>query len=67
MCAAVLLVKIPRLTVADIIMKNERLILCENAYCVDTRVYAVGKREIDDPVFAAVRNGRLCHIVSESV
>lgn len=41
MNAAVNSVKSPRVTVADIFVKHQRLILCKYAYCVNTAVYAV--------------------------
>ena len=36
MSAAVLLIKVPRLTVADVVVKYERLILGEDTYCINT-------------------------------
>lgn len=56
MHAAVLPVKIPRLAVADIIVKLKRLILGEHADGVNTAVYAVRKRKIYDSIIAAVGN-----------
>ena len=67
MNAAVSTVKIPRLTVSDIFAQYKWLILGENTYGVDTRIDAVGKRKINNSVFTAVRNGGLCHILSQSV
>jgi len=41
MHASVQTVQIPWLTVADVLIQNQRLILGKNTYSVDTRVYAV--------------------------
>ena len=60
MYSAVGSVKIPRLTVADIVVKLQRLILSQNADGINAGINAVGKRKIDDAVFAAVGHGRLC-------
>ena len=39
--AAVDTVKVPRLTVADVLVEHERLILCKHAYGIYARIYAV--------------------------
>ena len=52
-------VKIPRQTVADIIVEKERLILRENTHGINAGVDAVGKSKVDDTVFSAERNGGL--------
>ncbi len=40
-CSAVLLVKVPRLTVADIVVEYQGLVLGKYAYGVNTRIYTV--------------------------
>ena len=60
-------VKIPGLSVADILVEDERLILREHADRVDPRVDAVGQREVDDPILRTERNRRLCDIIGESI
>ncbi|OQA26944.1 MAG: hypothetical protein BWY61_00427 [Firmicutes bacterium ADurb.Bin354] len=55
-------VKIPGDTYADMRVQPEWLILCKNAHGIDSRIDAVTQRKIDDPVFSAKRNRRLCHL-----
>ena len=53
------LVQIPGLTVADILIQLQGLILGQNANGVDAGVDTVAQRKINDTVFAAEGNGRL--------
>jgi len=63
--AAVRGVEAPRLAVADVLVELQRLILGQNADRVDLGVYAVGKRKINDAVFAAERNGRFGRVLRQ--
>ena len=54
MNAAVNSVKSPRMTVSYVLVEHKGLVLGKNAYGVDTRVNAVGQREVDNSVLAAV-------------
>ena len=65
MDAAVHPVEIPRRAVAEIVVELERLILGQHADGLDAGIDAVGQREVDDAVFAAVGNGRLCDVFGE--
>ena len=56
---AVVPVQIPRLTVADIIVELQRLILRQDADRVDTGIDTVGERKINNSVFSAVGDRRL--------
>ena len=60
-------VKIPWLPVANIFIQNEWLILSQNTNCINTRIYTVRKREIDDTIFTAKRNCRFCQILGQSI
>ena len=53
------LVQVPRLSVSDILIQLQRLILGQNTHSVDAGVDTVAQRKIDDTVFAAEGNGRL--------
>ena len=57
--AAVGFVQTPGLTVADILIQFQRLVLGQNTDGVDTGVYAIGKGKVDDAVLAAKRYCRL--------
>ena len=57
--AAGVRVQIPRRAVSDIAVQHEGLVLSKHAHHVDTRIRAVGKREVNDAVFAAERHRRL--------
>ena len=48
-------VKVPRLTVAYVLVQFKGTILRQHAYRIDAAVYAVGKRKIDD----AIREGEV--------
>ena len=54
-------VKIPRLTVAYVLVQFKRTILSKHAYRVDTAVDAIGKRKVDDAILRSERNGRFCN------
>ena len=53
------LVQVPGLSVSDILIQLQRLILGQNTHSVDAGVDTVAQRKIDDTVFAAEGNGRL--------
>ena len=57
--AALRLVQTPGLTIADIFIQLQRLVLGQNTDGVDTGVDTVGQREVDDAVLAAEGNGGL--------
>ena len=59
-------VEIPRLTVADILVELERLILCQHADSLDAGIDAVGERKVDDPVFTSEGYGGLCDFLGEN-
>lgn len=67
MNAAVSTVKIPRLTVSDILVQFQRLVLRQYAHRVDSRIDAVAERKIDNAIFRAEGNRRFCNIVGESI
>ena len=58
-------VQIPRCAVADIVVELKRLILREHTDGIDTGVYTVGKREINNSVLAAVGYGRFCDVLGK--
>ena len=60
-------VEIPRLTVADVLIQEQRLILRQHADRIDARIDAIRQRKIDDSVFCAERNGRLGDVVRQCV
>ena len=64
--AAVRGVQAPRLAVADVLVELQWLVLGQNTDRVNFGVYAVGKREIDDAVFAAERDGRLGRVFRQN-
>ena len=57
--SAVVAVKVPRLSVADVSIEFQRLVLGKDTYCVYARLRAVGQRKVNDTVLAAVGHGRL--------
>ena len=63
--AAVRAVQAPRLAVADVLVQLQRLILGQDADGIDLGVDAVGKREINDAVFAAERHGGLRRVLRQ--
>ena len=58
MHAAVQTVQVPGLAVADVFVQYQRLVLGQNTHRVDSRVHAVGKREINDTILSAKRHRR---------
>ena len=54
------LVQAPRLTVADVLVEFQGLILCQNAHGVDAGVDAIAQREVNDAVFAAKGDSGFC-------
>src|SRR5258705_4005783 len=52
-------VEVPRPADADVIPETQRAILREDSDIEDSRIHAVGEREVDDAIFATERNGRL--------
>ena len=67
MYAAVQAVQVPWLSVADVLVEQQRLVLRQDTDCVDAGIDAVGEREINDAVLAAERNGGLCQLFGEGV
>ena len=60
-------VKIPWAAVTYVFVQHERLILREHTDGVYPRVYAVGHREVDNSVFAAEADGRLCRSLGQCI
>ena len=60
-------VQIPGLSVADIFVEFQGLILGQDAHGVNMGVDAVGQGEIDNAVFAAKGDGRLGGILRENL
>ena len=56
---AVVPVEVPRPAEADVIVQRARVVLGQDDDVGDVRVDAVRQREVDDPVLAAERDGRL--------
>ena len=67
MYAAERAVKIPRLTVSDILVEFERLVLREHAHRIDPRIDAVAQRKIDDTILSAERDCGLRNVVCKRV
>ena len=65
--AAVALVKTPGLAVADVLVQFQWLILGQNTDRINVGIDAVTQGEVDDPVFAAKGNCRLCSVLSENL
>ena len=57
--AAAVAVEVPRPAQADVVVERARVVLGQDDDVVDVRVDAVREREVDDPVLAAERHGRL--------
>ena len=53
------LIQTPGLTVSDVLVELQGLVLGEDTYGVDTGIDAVGKGKINDAVLAAEGDGRL--------
>ena len=67
MNTAVVTVQVPRLTVADIVIELQGLVLCEYTDGVNARVDTVRQGEVDNAILTSKRNSRLCYILSERV
>ena len=65
--AAAQAVEIPRLARADVGVEHVRLVLGQHADRIDAGVDAVGKRKINNAVFAAKRYSRLCNILGQNI
>ncbi len=52
-------VKIPRLTVAYVFVEDQRLILGQNSHSLNTGIYTVGQRKVNNTIFSAKGHGRL--------
>ena len=52
-------VEVPRPAEPDVVVERARVVLGQDDDVVDVRVDAVGQREVDDPVLATERHGRL--------
>ena len=57
--AAAVAVEVPRPAQADVVVERARVVLGQDDDVVDVGVDAVRQREVDDPVLAAERHGRL--------
>ena len=60
MDAAVLAGQIPWLAVTDVLVQYNGLILGEDTNCVNTGIYTVGEREVNNTTLASERYCRLC-------
>ena len=60
-------VQIPRLARADIIIQLQRLILGQHPHRFDAGIDTVGQREVDDPVFAAIRHRRFGNMAGQGI
>ena len=60
-------VKIPRLTVSDILIQHHRLVLGQNSHGINSGIYAVRKWEIDDSIFSAKWNCRFCKLLCQCI
>ena len=63
--AAVGQVQIPRSAGADVAVQLQGHILGQHAHGINTAVGAVGQREVDDAVLAAIGNGRLGNLLGQ--
>lgn len=52
-------VQIPWLSIANIIIELQRLILGENTDGIDAGIHAIGERKVNDTVFSTIGHGRL--------
>ena len=62
---AAVAVEVPRPAEADVVVERARVVLGQDDDVIDVRVDAVGQREVDDPVLAAERHGRLGPLLGE--
>ena len=65
--SAVGFVQAPGLTVADILIQFQRLVLSQDTDGVDAGVNAVGQGEVDDAILAAEGDGRLGGFLRQDV
>ena len=63
--AAVGQVKVPGRAGANVGVQLKGLILGQDAHGIDAAVGAVGQREIDDAILAAIGHGRLGHVLGQ--
>ncbi len=63
--AAPVPVQVPRPPEPDVVVEGARVVLRQDHDVVDVRVDAVAQREVDDPVLAAERDGRLGPLLRE--
>ena len=63
MYTSVKAVQIPRLTVSNIFIQYQWLILCQNAYRINSGIDTVGKRKINDTIFPAKWNCWFCELL----
>ena len=60
-------VKIPRQTVSYIFVEHKRLVLCQYTNCINSRIDAVGQREVNYPVLSAKGHCRLGILLRKSI
>jgi hypothetical protein len=60
-------VKVPRLSIADVLVENQWLILGQDTYGINTGIYAVGKRKVDDTILSAKRNCWFCQLLGQGI
>ena len=63
--ATAIAVQVPGPAEADVIVQRARVVLGQDHDVVDVRVHAVREREVDDPVLAAERDGRLGSLLGQ--
>ncbi len=66
MHAAVHGIQVPGLAGSDVFIEHHGLVLGEDPHRLNPGIDAVGKRKVDDPVFAAVGHRRLCQILGQN-
>ena len=67
MYSAVKTVEVPRLAVSDILIQYHRLVLSQNSHGINSGVYTVREREVDNSVLSAERNCRFCKLLCQRV
>ena len=67
MYSAVKTVEVPRLAVSDILIQYHRLVLGQNSHGINSGIYAVRERKINNSVFPAERDCRFCKLLCQCI
>jgi len=67
MHTAMHLIQIPRLSIPDILIQYQRLILRQYSDGIHTRIGAIGERKINNTIFSAIRNCWFCHFLCQCI